>query len=165
MEAYVTIDETSRRIPNVITRVAHKESYITMWYYCKSCPCVYIYMCVCVCVRVRVFVRSQWPSGGFESHTRNECFEHLFCVVLWVGSGLVTGWSPVQGGLPTVFKIKINWQSDQGPKIGYKAIDEDNDLHVPYRILKVQVAYGTCSCIPQPSCMICNMTSILKWKG
>jgi hypothetical protein len=28
------------------------------------------------------------------------------CVVLCVGSGLTTGWSPVQGVLPTVYRIK-----------------------------------------------------------
>jgi hypothetical protein len=33
---------------------------------------------------------------------------HLFCVcvVLWVCRGLETGWSPVQGVLPTVYRIK-----------------------------------------------------------
>jgi hypothetical protein len=28
------------------------------------------------------------------------------CVVLCVGSGLATGWSPAQGALPTVYMIK-----------------------------------------------------------
>jgi hypothetical protein len=30
------------------------------------------------------------------------------CVVLWEGRGLATGWSPVQGVLPTVYKLR-NW--------------------------------------------------------
>jgi hypothetical protein len=36
------------------------------------------------------------------------------CVILCVGSGLATGWSPVQGILPTVYRLR-NWKSDQGP--------------------------------------------------
>jgi hypothetical protein len=28
------------------------------------------------------------------------------CVVLYIGSGLVTGWSPVTGALPSVYRIK-----------------------------------------------------------
>jgi hypothetical protein len=42
---------------------------------------------------------------------------HLFCiyVILCAGSGLATGWSPVQGVLPTVSRIK-KLKSDQGPK-------------------------------------------------
>jgi hypothetical protein len=37
------------------------------------------------------------------------------CVVLCVGSGLATGWSPVQGVLPTVYRLR-NWKSGQGPQ-------------------------------------------------
>jgi hypothetical protein len=33
----------------------------------------------------------------------------LFCVcILYVGSGLATGWSPVQGVFPNVYKLKLN---------------------------------------------------------
>jgi hypothetical protein len=42
------------------------------------------------------------------------------CVRLFyvcVGSGFATGWSPVQGVLPTVYKIK-NWKSGEGPTKG-----------------------------------------------
>jgi hypothetical protein len=46
---------------------------------------------------------------GFESNSRHWCLYcvRLFCVcvVLCVGSGLETGWSPVQGVLPTVYMI------------------------------------------------------------
>jgi hypothetical protein len=41
----------------------------------------------------------------------------LFCVwvVLCVGSCLMTGWFPVQGVLPTVYRLR-NWKSGQGPQ-------------------------------------------------
>jgi hypothetical protein len=37
------------------------------------------------------------------------------CVVLCVGSGLATGWSPVQGILLTVYRLG-DWKSGQGPQ-------------------------------------------------
>jgi hypothetical protein len=45
--------------------------------------------------------------GSKPTRGMNVCVR-LFCVyvVLCVGTGLVTGWSPVQGVLPTVYKIK-----------------------------------------------------------
>jgi hypothetical protein len=47
---------------------------------------------------------------GFESHSRHACLYCVsffcVCVVLCVGRGLATGWSPVQGVLPTVYRIK-----------------------------------------------------------
>jgi hypothetical protein len=55
-----------------------------------------------------VFVRSKAgivdssPTQGMDVCVRLLCV----CVVLCVGSGFVTGWSPVQGVLPTVYKIK-----------------------------------------------------------
>jgi hypothetical protein len=42
------------------------------------------------------------PIQGMDVCMRLFCV----CVVLCVGSGLATGWSPVQGILPTVYKIK-----------------------------------------------------------
>jgi hypothetical protein len=36
-------------------------------------------------------------------------------VVLCVSSGLATGWSPVQGVLPTVYGLR-NWKSGRGPQ-------------------------------------------------
>jgi hypothetical protein len=47
-----------------------------------------------------VFVRS---NAGFESYSKHGC---LCAFILCVGSGLAMGWSPVQGVLPTVYKIK-----------------------------------------------------------
>jgi hypothetical protein len=42
------------------------------------------------------------PTQGMDVCVRLFCV----CVVLCIGSGLATGWSPVQGVLPTVYRIK-----------------------------------------------------------
>jgi hypothetical protein len=42
------------------------------------------------------------PTQGIDVCVRLFCV----CFVLCVGSGLATGWSPVQGVLPTVYRIK-----------------------------------------------------------
>jgi hypothetical protein len=42
------------------------------------------------------------PTQGMDVYVRLFCV----CIVLCVGSGLATGWSPVQGVLPTVYRIK-----------------------------------------------------------
>jgi hypothetical protein len=53
-----------------------------------------------------VFARSNagivgsYPTQGMDVCVRLFCV----CVALCVGSGLVTGWSPFQGVLPTVWK-------------------------------------------------------------
>jgi hypothetical protein len=47
------------------------------------------------------------------------------CVVLCVARGLATGWSPVQGALPTVYILR-NWKSGQGPTKGCRAIIVQN---------------------------------------
>jgi hypothetical protein len=39
------------------------------------------------------------PTGGMDVCVRLFCV----CVVLCVGSGFATGWSPLQGGLLTVY--------------------------------------------------------------
>jgi hypothetical protein len=44
------------------------------------------------------------------------------CVVLCLGSGLATGWSSVQGVLPTAYRL-INWEGGQCPKNGCTAVD------------------------------------------
>jgi hypothetical protein len=43
------------------------------------------------------------------------------------GSGLATGWSPVQGVLPTVYKIK-KLKKSPGPKSGSAAITKSIKL-------------------------------------
>jgi hypothetical protein len=68
-------------------------------------------------VLLTVFTRTNTGIVG-SNHTR--CMDicvRLFCVcvVLCVGSGLATGWSPVQGVLLTVYRLR-NWKSGQGSK-------------------------------------------------
>jgi hypothetical protein len=45
--------------------------------------------------------------GSIPTRGMNVCFHSAF-VLHYVGSGLTTGWSPVQGVLPTVCKIQIS---------------------------------------------------------
>jgi hypothetical protein len=47
------------------------------------------------------YLMSKHRGSGFESHGMEIC-PRLFCV----GRRLATGWSPVQGVLPTVYRIK-----------------------------------------------------------
>jgi hypothetical protein len=66
----------------------------------------------------------------FESHSRHRCLYcvHLFCVrvALCVGWGLVKGWSPVQGVLQSVYRLKKlkNWPS---PNKGLYSHNNNND--------------------------------------
>jgi hypothetical protein len=55
-----------------------------------------------------VFARLNTGIVGSNPTRGMDVCVHLFCVciVLCVGSGLATGWSPVQGVLPTVYRIK-----------------------------------------------------------
>jgi hypothetical protein len=55
-----------------------------------------------------VFARSNSGIMGTNPTRGMDVCVRLFyvCVVLYVGSGLATGWSPVQGVLPTVYRIK-----------------------------------------------------------
>jgi hypothetical protein len=46
------------------------------------------------------------------------------CAVLCADSGLATGWTPVQGFLPTVHRLK-NWKSGEGTTKGFRVIDID----------------------------------------
>jgi hypothetical protein len=89
---------------------------------------------VCNCTECR----SQWPPGlrhklsspaqtlGSWVRIPLEAWMYVcvysVCVVLCVGSGLSTGWSPIQGVLPTVNRI-TKLKSDQGPKKSCRAID------------------------------------------
>jgi hypothetical protein len=89
--------------------------------YCL-CAIIVIYLCLCSFVYLLVFMyvyiyftRSQWPRGlrhvwsstartlGFESRSGHRYVSMFLCVVLsCAGSGLTSGWSPVQGVLPNV---------------------------------------------------------------
>jgi hypothetical protein len=55
-----------------------------------------------------VFARSDAGIVGSNSTQGMDVFMRLFCIciVLCVGRGLATGWSTVQGVLPTVYRIK-----------------------------------------------------------
>jgi hypothetical protein len=55
-----------------------------------------------------VFPRSNAGIAGSNPTQGMSVCVRLFCVcvVLCVGRGLATGWSPVQGVLPTVYKVK-----------------------------------------------------------
>jgi hypothetical protein len=69
-----------------------------------------------------VFSRSQWPRGqkhelfslartlGWWVRIPFEACLLCVCVVLCVDSSIGTGWSPVQGVLPTVYRL-TNWKS------------------------------------------------------
>jgi hypothetical protein len=82
--------------------------------------------------------RSHWPRGliyelssparTLESWIRisleawmSVCV-YSVCVVLYIGRGPVTGWSPVQGVQPTVYRVK-KLKSCQGPTKDCRAID------------------------------------------
>jgi hypothetical protein len=71
-----------------------------------------------------VFARSNTGIVGWNPTRGMDVCVRLFCVcvVLCVGSGLATGWSPVQEVLPTVCTSR-NWKSGQGPTKGCTAID------------------------------------------
>jgi hypothetical protein len=55
-----------------------------------------------------VFARSKAGIVGSNHIQGMDVCVRLFyvCVVLCLGSSLATGWSPVQGVLPTMYKIK-----------------------------------------------------------
>jgi hypothetical protein len=70
-----------------------------------------------------LFARSNAGIVGSNRTQGMDVCVRLFCVcvVLCVGSGLATGWSPVQV-LPTVYGLR-NWKSGQGPTKGCSAMD------------------------------------------
>jgi hypothetical protein len=84
-------------------------------------------------VAIRVAARSEawyaftlWNTGIVGSNP-TQCMDvcvrfFCVCVVLCVGSGLATGWSPVQGVLLTVYRIKNLKKSGQSPTKGCGAI-------------------------------------------
>jgi hypothetical protein len=71
-----------------------------------------------------VFARSNTGVLGSNLTRGMDICVRLFCiyVVLCVGSGLATGWSPVQGVLPPVYRNKI-LINGQGPK-GNRVVEE-----------------------------------------
>jgi hypothetical protein len=70
-------------------------------------------------------VFSRWNTGVVSSNTTQgmDVCVGLFCVyVLCVGNGLSTGLSPVQGVLPTLYRITELIKATEVHK-GYRAID------------------------------------------
>jgi hypothetical protein len=67
-------------------------------------------------------VRSN-PTRGMDICLRLFCV----CVVLCVGSGLATGWSPVQGVLQTVYRIKKLKKRPRPNKGLYSHTERKND--------------------------------------
>jgi hypothetical protein len=57
------------------------------------------------------------PAGGMDFCVILFCV----CVVLCVGSGLTTGWSPVQGVLPTVCRIRKTEKEAKAQQEGCRA--------------------------------------------
>jgi hypothetical protein len=128
---YVISDSHSNEMPNVNTLNERRERessilfqtivsilwvFIMFW-------CLYV-KCRPITVAARskawiVFARSNAGIvGSNPSQDMNVCLR-LFCVcvILCVGIGLATGWSPVQGVLPTVYRIK-KLKSGQGETKG-----------------------------------------------
>jgi hypothetical protein len=70
------------------------------------------YMQVTVAPRSKawtVFARSKaWIVGSNRTQCMDGCIAcvHSLCVVLCIGRGLATGWSSVQGVLPTMYRMK-----------------------------------------------------------
>jgi hypothetical protein len=85
-----------------------------------------------------VFARSNTRIVGSNPAQGMDVCVRLFCVcfVLCVGSCLLTGWSPVQGALPTVYRIK-NWKSGQGPTKSCRTI-----------IIKMSHIFRHCTAFP-----------------
>jgi hypothetical protein len=69
-----------------------------------------------------VFVRSNSGIVGSNPTQGMDACLRIFnvCVVLCVGSSLATGWSPVQGVLPTMYRIK-NWKICEDPTNGLQS--------------------------------------------
>jgi hypothetical protein len=87
----------------------------------------------------------------FESHSRHGCLRlRLFsvCVVLYVGSGLATGWSLVQEVLPSVCSI-MKLKSGQGTTKGCRATNEWNKFG-HYLIINRITCCFICRCIQSP---------------
>jgi hypothetical protein len=84
----------------------------------------------------------------FESHSGHGC---LCAFILCVGSGLASGWSPVQGVLPTVYRIKKLKQQLRSNKKDCRAID-DRQLLIEWRF-KIEMLWF---------CQRCNLLGFYK---
>jgi hypothetical protein len=77
------------------------------------------------------FIRS-WVRIPFEVWIPVRLF--CVCVVLRAGSGIATGWSPVQEVLQTVYRLS-NRRSFQGPTKGCRTIDRYRFFKGPFSLV------------------------------
>jgi hypothetical protein len=95
----------------------------------NSQPCLCIYVPQWLGGPITVAARSEAWTVFSRSNTgivdSNPTRGMDVCVVLCVDSGLTTGWSPFQGVLPTLYRLR-NCKSGQGPK-GYRAIEKERE--------------------------------------
>jgi hypothetical protein len=77
---------------------------------------------------------------GFKSHSKHGCLCAFFLFVLsCLGSSLAIGSTPVQGVLPTVYRIK-KMKSGQGTK-GYKDIEKGKRENAIFLLLRLFTSY------------------------
>jgi hypothetical protein len=69
--------------------------------------------------------RSHWPrpNAGIVVRFPLKVWRSVCAFILCVGSGLATGWSPLQGALPTVLRIKK--LKKRAKSKGYRAIERE----------------------------------------
>jgi hypothetical protein len=84
--------------------------------------CNEIFQPITVAARSKTWTVFARPYAGIAGTNPTQVMDicvRLFyvCVVLCVGSGLATSWSPVQGVLPTVYGLR-NWKRGHGPTNG-----------------------------------------------
>jgi hypothetical protein len=95
-------------------------SYV-FFLFCQQFTVVLARMPIAVAARSKVstvFTRSNTEiTGGIDVCVRLFCV----CVVLCVGRGLATGWSPAQGVLPTVYRFRKTEKKAKAQRKGCRA--------------------------------------------
>jgi hypothetical protein len=119
-----------------------------------------------------LFARSEAGIVGSNPTQRHRCLclrLFSFCIVLCVGSGLVTGWSLIQRALPTVYKRLRNWRRGQGPTKGCRTVDEWKWMNAYFGSTNRAIAQAVSRQLPTPaarvraqvrSCGISQSTSV-----
>jgi hypothetical protein len=104
-----------------------------------------------------VFVRSNSGIvGSIPTRSMYVCVRLFLCVVLWVGSGLATGWSPVRV-LPTVYRfhlcglvVRVSGYRSRGPGFDSR----------PYQIFWEVGGLERC-----PLSLVRTTEELLEWKS
>jgi hypothetical protein len=101
--------------------------------------------------------------GSIPTQGMDVCV-YLFCVcvVLCVGSGLATGWSPAQGVLPTVYRIK-KLKNSQVQQKDWRAIEWFSKACVKYRVCNYNLVIHNIGRLRKPSGLKHALSS-LAWK-